>query len=150
MKAMPSSNHVQHDLVSSQLQIKHSAVVLPGGPFTHTSNPLPLATSHTAHAARCRNITVFLPRVLRVRGGSECLRHSGGGGRQTQVPAVCSLVSPEDLQYMALPGTQLQSCTTFGKECLSSSTRWSQDQKVRIRNGDWPLQPGLEGEVCRG
>lgn len=54
-------------------------------------------------------------------------------------PGKRALVSPEDLQDTAFPGTQFQSCTTFGKESLSSSTRWSQDQKVCIRNGDWPL-----------
>ena len=46
---MPSSSHFQHDLVSSQLQIKHSPAVLPEGPFTHTSNPFhrwPLLTQH--------------------------------------------------------------------------------------------------------
>lgn len=93
MKAMPSSNHFQHDLVSSQLQIKHSPAVLPGGPFTHTSNPFrwPLLTQRMLPGA-----DLFLPRVLQVTGGSKCLGHSGRGGRQTQVPTgKCGLSWPQ-------------------------------------------------------
>lgn len=59
------------------------------GTFHSHIKPLPpLATSHTAHAATCRNTAVFLPSVLRVGGGSEYLRRSGSGGRQTQASAL--------------------------------------------------------------
>lgn len=55
--------------------------------------PLLLASSHTEHAARCRNITVFLPGVRRVRGGREG-RERAQGHQQ-----VCFLVSTKDLHY---------------------------------------------------
>lgn len=54
------------------------------GSVTHTSNSFPLASSHTEHDARCRNITVFLPGVLRVRGWGESVRYSGGRRGETR------------------------------------------------------------------
>ena len=139
---MPSSKCFQCDLVSSQLQtsqIKHSPAALPGGPVTHTSNPLPLASSHTEHAARRRNITVFLPRVLRVRGGREGVRHGGGGRgdkpRDTSKYAFCVhkrpavqgitrfFWRPNFILALGLAGN------SFG------APRGSQDRKTRSKDG---------------
>lgn len=117
---MPSSKCFQCDLVSSQLQtsqIKHSPAALPRGPVTHTSNPLPLASSHTQHA-------VFLPRVLRVRGGREGVKHGGGGSGSK--PRDTSFLCPQktcSTRYRTVfLETQFHSCARFGKELLWSST----------------------------
>ena len=150
MKAMPSSNHFQHDLVSFQLQIKHSPAVLPGGPFTDTSNPFrwPLVTQRMLPGAETSLFSC--PECCRSWVGASVQGIVGVEGDKPRYRQVWSLVAPKDLQDTAFPGTQFQSYTTFGKERLSSSTRWSPDQNVCIRTGDWLLQPGLEREVCRG
>lgn len=119
------------------------------GSVTHTSNSFPLASSHTEHDARCRNITVFLPGVLRVRGWGESVRYSGGGrGGNQKCQRACCLVFTKHLHYKVscgFPATQFQFCHRIGKKLLLRSSKMvSLASKHPIKHGGLALQHWLE------
>lgn len=130
-------------------QIKHSPAVLPEGPFTLTHQTLSTA-GHFSHStcATCETPLFSLPSVLWVRGRSECLRCSGSGGDEPRQARPCV---PRRPCRIRLQGPNFSPALHLARKAFSSSTRWSQDQKVCIRNGDWPLsQPGWKEKCAEG
>lgn len=113
------------------------------GSVTHTSNLL--APSHKKHAVRCTNRFSCLERWGSVVG-RRGVRHRKRGNKTGPPASMLPFHKRPALikDCMVVQGTQIQSCTRFGRELLSSSS------KMVSLKSKYPFQEWRPGLFCTG